>query len=299
MVEAMLDASYTARRGAAGSFDRRQSSGRRVLCKRLPDLASGLSHPAPPRPAVDLQPARPLRAACQGRRLGEQRLDFARRRPAAAGVCADLAPGALLSNIPISACRAARAGQANPAAREQHGTDRVRPRPRRRPRAPLELAARAAGAGADGGRLRDAGRLPPPAALPPGAGQRALRNSECGALLLFDVNNIRYVSGTKIGEWERDKFCRFALLDRRRRADRLGLRLGGGAPPALLRLARPGELPRRRARHARHDPAELRPDAGAFQGDHGAACARPAARTSRSASTWPRPPCCSRCRTPA
>jgi Xaa-Pro aminopeptidase len=42
--------------------------------------------------------------------------------------------------------------------------------------------------------------------------REALRNSECGALLLFDVNNIRYVSGTKIGEWERDKLCRFALL---------------------------------------------------------------------------------------
>jgi Xaa-Pro aminopeptidase len=42
--------------------------------------------------------------------------------------------------------------------------------------------------------------------------RQALRNSECGALLLFDVNNIRYVSGTKIGEWERDKLCRFALL---------------------------------------------------------------------------------------
>jgi Xaa-Pro aminopeptidase len=42
--------------------------------------------------------------------------------------------------------------------------------------------------------------------------RQALKNSDCGALLLFDVNNIRYVSGTKIGEWERDKFCRFALL---------------------------------------------------------------------------------------
>ena len=42
----------------------------------------------------------------------------------------------------------------------------------------------------------------------------ALENSNCGALLLFDVNNIRYVSGTKIGEWERDKLCRFALLAR-------------------------------------------------------------------------------------
>jgi Xaa-Pro aminopeptidase len=40
----------------------------------------------------------------------------------------------------------------------------------------------------------------------------ALAASECGALLLFDVNNIRYVTGTKIGEWERDKLCRFALL---------------------------------------------------------------------------------------
>jgi Xaa-Pro dipeptidase len=42
--------------------------------------------------------------------------------------------------------------------------------------------------------------------------RQALKNSKCGALLLFDVNNIRYVSSTKIGEWERDKLCRFALL---------------------------------------------------------------------------------------
>ena len=45
-----------------------------------------------------------------------------------------------------------------------------------------------------------------------GRAQKALEASQCGALLLFDVNNIRYVSGTKIGEWERDKLCRFALL---------------------------------------------------------------------------------------
>ncbi|MGE3711750.1 MAG: M24 family metallopeptidase, partial [Hyphomicrobiaceae bacterium] len=42
--------------------------------------------------------------------------------------------------------------------------------------------------------------------------KQALKNSSLGALLLFDVNNIRYVTGTKIGEWERDKLCRFALL---------------------------------------------------------------------------------------
>jgi Xaa-Pro aminopeptidase len=42
--------------------------------------------------------------------------------------------------------------------------------------------------------------------------RQALKNSKCGALLLFDVNNIRYVTSTKIGEWERDKLTRFALL---------------------------------------------------------------------------------------
>jgi Xaa-Pro dipeptidase len=47
-----------------------------------------------------------------------------------------------------------------------------------------------------------------------GRAKQALENSQCGALLLFDVNNIRYISATKIGEWERDKLCRFALLTR-------------------------------------------------------------------------------------
>jgi len=42
--------------------------------------------------------------------------------------------------------------------------------------------------------------------------RQALKNSECGALLMFDVNNIRYITSTKIGEWERDKMSRFTLL---------------------------------------------------------------------------------------
>ena len=42
--------------------------------------------------------------------------------------------------------------------------------------------------------------------------KNALKSSGLGALILFDVNNIRYITGTKIGEWERDKLCRFALL---------------------------------------------------------------------------------------
>src|SRR3984885_10791788 len=44
--------------------------------------------------------------------------------------------------------------------------------------------------------------------------RQALEKSECGALLVFDVNNIRYITSTKIGEWERDKLSRWALLTR-------------------------------------------------------------------------------------
>jgi Xaa-Pro aminopeptidase len=42
----------------------------------------------------------------------------------------------------------------------------------------------------------------------------ALEASDLGALLLFDVNNIRYVSATMIGEWARDKVARYTLLTR-------------------------------------------------------------------------------------
>jgi Xaa-Pro aminopeptidase len=44
--------------------------------------------------------------------------------------------------------------------------------------------------------------------------RQALDNSELGALITFDVNNIRYITSTKIGEWERDKLSRWALLTR-------------------------------------------------------------------------------------
>jgi Xaa-Pro dipeptidase len=42
----------------------------------------------------------------------------------------------------------------------------------------------------------------------------ALEASELGALLVFDTNNIRYLSSTVIGEWARDKFTRYCLLTR-------------------------------------------------------------------------------------
>ncbi len=40
----------------------------------------------------------------------------------------------------------------------------------------------------------------------------ALAKSGLGALLLFDQYNIRYISGTVIGEWARDKLTRWCLL---------------------------------------------------------------------------------------
>ena len=41
-----------------------------------------------------------------------------------------------------------------------------------------------------------------------------LATSELGCLLLFDPNNLRYVTSTAIGTWERDKNIRFALVFR-------------------------------------------------------------------------------------
>jgi Xaa-Pro aminopeptidase len=45
-----------------------------------------------------------------------------------------------------------------------------------------------------------------------GRTRQALRKSELGSLLVFDNNNIRYMTSTAIGEWARDKMCRFAVL---------------------------------------------------------------------------------------
>jgi Xaa-Pro dipeptidase len=47
-----------------------------------------------------------------------------------------------------------------------------------------------------------------------GRARAALAASDLGALLLFDFNNIRYVTSTHIGEWARDKMTRYALLTR-------------------------------------------------------------------------------------
>jgi len=47
-----------------------------------------------------------------------------------------------------------------------------------------------------------------------GRAMAALEASDLGALLVFDNNNIRYLTGVAIGEWTRDKLCRYALYTR-------------------------------------------------------------------------------------
>ena len=42
--------------------------------------------------------------------------------------------------------------------------------------------------------------------------KRLLAESEMGALLCFDMNNIRYITATHIGTWAMDKVARFSLL---------------------------------------------------------------------------------------
>ena len=45
-----------------------------------------------------------------------------------------------------------------------------------------------------------------------GRARHALSRSGLGAVLVFDQYNIRYLSGTVIGEWARDKLTRWCLL---------------------------------------------------------------------------------------
>jgi Xaa-Pro dipeptidase len=45
-----------------------------------------------------------------------------------------------------------------------------------------------------------------------GRTREAIAGAGLGALLVFDMNNIRYITSTHIGEWARDKVARFAML---------------------------------------------------------------------------------------
>lgn len=113
----------------------------------------------------------------------------------------------------------------------------------------------------------------------------ALERSDLGAVLLFDPNNIRYVTSTHIGEWARDKNARFALLPRG--GDPILWDFGSAArhhqmfapwlPPENFRA---GVAPMRGAM-----PVETGIRTGSARGSR-TSCASSASRASRSASTW-------------
>ena len=42
--------------------------------------------------------------------------------------------------------------------------------------------------------------------------KKLLKESEMGALLCFDMTNVRYITATHIGTWAMDKLARFTLL---------------------------------------------------------------------------------------
>ena len=119
-----------------------------------------------------------------------------------------------------------------------------------------------------------------------------LEGSELGALLCFDMNNIRYLTATHIGTWAMDKLIRFALLPR-------------GGEPILWDFgsaARHHQLycPWLGEERSRAGISTLR---GAVEG-RAESVARKirveleehVSPTSRSASTWSSCPCCGRSR---
>ncbi len=125
-----------------------------------------------------------------------------------------------------------------------------------------------------------------------------LEQSEMGALLCFDMGNIRYITATHIGTWAMDKLARFTPAGARPPADRVGLRLGRAPPRAVLPVAG-GPHAGRHLDHARGDVAGERPRRGRRrQGPPRARAPRPGRRAAGGGRGRARR-CCSRCRRPA
>ena len=123
-----------------------------------------------------------------------------------------------------------------------------------------------------------------------------LEQSSLGALLCFDMANIRYVTATHIGTWAADKLNRFCLLPQGRRADHVGLRLGRPPSRALQPLARRRALALGNLDDARSDAAGRRPGGERRPQDpRRARGARAAGRAPRASTRWS-PRCCSRSR---
>ena len=119
--------------------------------------------------------------------------------------------------------------------------------------------------------------------------------SEMGALLCFDMNNVRYITATHIGTWAQDKISRFTLLPQN--DEPILWDFGSAARHHQLYCPWLGE--RSRAGHLRCCAARCRPRWAAPRtsrrrsgsSSRSAACTR-----SRSASTSSSRRSCSRCR---
>ena len=119
-----------------------------------------------------------------------------------------------------------------------------------------------------------------------------LDRSELGALLCFDMNNIRYITATHIGTWAVDKYVRFCLLPQGDEPDHVGLRLRRPPPQDLLPVARRDA----RARASRRCAAPCKGRAEEVAEKIRVELESAACSTSRSASTSSSCPCCSRSR---
>ena len=121
-----------------------------------------------------------------------------------------------------------------------------------------------------------------------------LAKSEMGAVLCFDMNNVRYITATHIGTWAQDKISRFTLLPQN--DEPILWDFGSAARHHQLNCPWLGD--RSRAGHPadarRHDAGDGtrrgRREEDPRSSSRSAACTR-----SRSASTSSSRPCCSRC----
>ncbi len=116
----------------------------------------------------------------------------------------------------------------------------------------------------------------------------ALAASDLGALLLFDPNNIRYVTSTAHRRVGAGQERPLGAAPARPRPDPVGLRLGRAPPPAVRAVAAGGELPRRRRPDARRDAGRDRHPRHARAEDPArAARARPRGRAARDRHVRP------------
>ena len=123
-----------------------------------------------------------------------------------------------------------------------------------------------------------------------------LAASDIGALLCFDMTNIRYITATHIGTWAQDKLNRFCLLPQGDEPIMWDFGSAARHHDALLPVARRGPLARRHLDAARRDVARVRARRER-RGARSASSSRSAGcSASPSASTRSSRPCCSRCR---